>query len=231
MAANKTVIITGASGNLGKAAVSKFLGEGYRVIATVSPGKQLDYTPAGEVDVFQVDLTNEESATSFVATVIEKYNTINVALLLVGGFSAGDIFKTDGAALRKMYSLNFESAYFTTRPVFQQMVKQHAGRIVLIGARPALKPEEGKNVLAYTLSKSMLFRLAECLNVEGADKNVVVSVVAPGVIDTPSNRSYAKDADTSRWVKPEEIADVIANLVSENNRSMVEPVVKLFGNA
>lgn len=231
-AMKKNVLITGASGNLGKAAVQKFLSEGYKVIATVSPGKKLGFDITGDVETFEADLTDEKNVEQVIAKVINEHKTIDAALLLVGGFAPGGINETDGASLKKMYSQNFETAYYTARPVFLQMVKQiGGGRIILIGARPALNAQDGKNLLSYALSKSLLFKLADFLNAEGSSKNVIASVVVPSTIDTPINRQSMPNAAFSNWVKPEEIAEVMAFITSANGKALRDPVFKVYGNA
>lgn len=227
----RTVIITGAAGNLGKAAVEKFLKEGCRVVGTVSPGKDLGYNVSGEMDVHAVDLTNEKDAEALVESVVRTHQTIDVAVFTVGGYGGGGIGKTDGAGLRKMYALNFETAYFLARPVFLKMLKQASGgRIVLVGSRTALEPAQGKNALAYTLSKSLLFNLAACLNAEAAGKNVVTSVVVPSVLDTPENRKSMPGGNFSEWVKPEHAADIVYFITSEQGKPLSEPLVKIYGN-
>jgi NAD(P)-dependent dehydrogenase (short-subunit alcohol dehydrogenase family) len=227
---SKNILITGASGNLGKATVEKFLSTGNQVIATISPGKSLGFNATGNLQTAEADLTNEESVNGMVSGVIEKYKTIDAAVLLVGGFAMGNIHNTDGVALRKMISLNFETAYYCARPVFLQMQQQPAGgRIVLIGARPALQAKDGKGAMAYALSKSLLFRLAEMLNAESANKKIITSVVVPSTIDTPVNRKDMPDADFTAWVKPEEIAEVIEYAVS--NPVLREPIFKVYGNS
>ena len=85
----KNVIITGASGNLGKATVEKFITEGYKVIATVSPGKTLPFDPAGDLETYEADLRNERRVEEVIRQIISKHKTIDAALLLVGGFAAG----------------------------------------------------------------------------------------------------------------------------------------------
>jgi len=225
----KTVLITGASGNLGKACVEKFLAEDYKVLATVSPGKTLGFNLSG-VETFEADLANETSVENVIGLITSTYK-IDTALLLVGGFAMGTIKDTNNAALQKMFSLNFNTAYFTARPVFNHMMTNSAGRIVMVGARPALIAADGKATVAYSLSKSLIFKLAELLNAEGASNNVVSHVIVPSIIDTPVNRADMPNANFSDWVKPEEIAETIFYLCSDKGSAVRDTVVKLYGRS
>src|SRR5438105_13775255 len=88
---NKTVIITGANGNLGAAVTKEFLDKGYKVVATVATEAMKNDIAAQEnIEVAVVDLTNEEATNSFVQQAIDTYKTIDAALLLVGGFAMGN---------------------------------------------------------------------------------------------------------------------------------------------
>ena len=228
----KTVIITGASGNLGKACVEKFLQEGYKVIVTVTPGKTLGLEVTGMVETHEADLTNEGSVDKVIANIIKQNNTIDAALFLVGGYASGGIKETDGAVVRKMFNLNFDTAYFVARPLFQHMLQQtNGGRIIFVGARPALSAKDAKRSLGYALSKSLLFTLADVLNEEGSAANVTASVVVPSTIDTPPNRQSMPKADFTAWVKPEEIADAMAHLCSQESNAWRETVIKVYGRA
>src|ERR1700680_2539477 len=113
---SKTVIITGANGNLGTATLKKFLDEKYRVIAVDRANNFLDF--AGSDPLFElhgVDLTNEKAVGSFVEECIAKHGHISGVLMLAGGFAMGGIDTTGREELSNMYSLNFESAYFLSR--------------------------------------------------------------------------------------------------------------------
>lgn len=227
----KNALITGASGNLGKATVDKFLKEGYNVLATVTPGKTLGFAAAG-VQLYEADLTDENSVNTVVKQIIADHSSLDAALLLVGGYAPGTMQNTDGTLLKKMIALNFDTAYFVARPVFQQMLTQpNGGRIVLVGSRPALHPKEGKNSFAYALSKSLIFKLADFLNAEGSSKNVTASVIVPSTIDTEVNRNAMPDKDFTAWVKPEEIAESIAFLCSEHGKPLREAVLKIYNRA
>jgi NAD(P)-dependent dehydrogenase (short-subunit alcohol dehydrogenase family) len=226
----KNVLITGAAGNLGKAVVRQFLGEDYRVIMTVEPGKDPAFKPSENLAIFEADLQDETHSRSVVDQIVTRYKTIDVALLLVGGFAAGGLDEADGTAVKKLIALNFDTAYFVARPVFQHMLDAKVeGRIFVVGARPALFPNEGKDYLAYSLSKSMLFKLAEFLNAAGSTANIVTSVIVPGTIDTPANREAMPTADFTKWVAPEEIARTVAFYCNDENRSLREPILKFFG--
>jgi NAD(P)-dependent dehydrogenase (short-subunit alcohol dehydrogenase family) len=228
----KNIIITGANGALGTAVVKKFLDSGYLVIAVDRSGKRPDYVKDNpQYEAHKVNLDNEEETLAFAKEAIKKYGKIDGALLLAGGFAMGDIHATDGKALKKMFSLNFETAYNIARPLFQHMLQNGYGRIVFIGSRPAMVAAEGKSKLGYTLSKAMLFKLAELLNAEAKGKNVVTSVLAPSTIDTAENRESMPDAHFENWVKAEQIADVLEFICSEKGDAVREPVYKLYNNA
>jgi NAD(P)-dependent dehydrogenase (short-subunit alcohol dehydrogenase family) len=149
----------------------------------------------------------------------------------VGGFAMGDIAGTSTGDIMKQYKLNFETAYNMVRPIFIEMKKQNTGRIFLVGSRPGLDATSGKGMIAYGLAKSLVFRLAELMNEEGKAHNIVTSVIIPGTIDTPQNRLAMPDADFSKWVSAEEIANTISFFCSEGARSIREPLIKMYGNS
>jgi len=227
-----SIIVTGASGNLGRAIVDKFLSLGYRVMGTVIPNDPVPIEIGDpKFSKITVDLGDENVAGKFVQSCIQSNNAIEAAVLTVGGFAMGKIADTTSADIFKQYRLNFETAYHVARPIFQQMLQQGYGRIFLIGSRPGLDMHNSKGMVAYGLTKSLLFRLAELMNDEAKGKNVVVSVVVPSTIDTPQNRKSMPKADPSKWVKPESIADVIAFYCSEEASILREPVIKVYGES
>lgn len=232
MTGQKTVIITGANGNLGTAVTRAFLDKAYRVLATVAEESMKKDMPVHDaLETFVVNLADEEEATAFIQTAIQKNGQIDGALLLVGGFAMGNIDKTPGSEIKKQITLNFETAYYSVRPLFIHMMEKKAGRLVLIGARPAINPAQGKDLLAYGLSKSLLFRLAEFLNEEAHGKNVAVAVVVPSTLDTALNRKSMPEKNPDDWVKPEALARVLEFIVSDQASILREPVFKVYNNA
>lgn len=224
----KNILITGANGNLGQACTQRFRAAGYQIIAIVSPGKK--HTQPPEIFTYEADLTNEQTITDIINSIYQQHRTIDAALLLAGGYTWGPLSETSISTIKKMLSVNFETTFPCAQKVFEKMSSQPGGgRIVMIGARPSLVANEAKKNVAYALSKSLIFKLAEILNAAGKEKNIVTSVIVPSIIDTPVNRKDMPDADFSKWVTPEQIADTIHFIVSQS--ALREPIIKLYGGA
>lgn len=229
----KNIIITGAKGNLGKAVVTKFMENDYRVFGTISE-KETTHNDINNsnLEFHMVDLMDTSSSAKFVDLVIDKNKSIEGAVLTVGGFKPGKITDTTKDDFEKMFALNFTTALNIVQPLLKQMLSQKAGgRIVLIGAKPGMLAGEAKNAVAYGLSKSLLFRLAEVINQEGKAKNVFAHIIVPGTIDTPQNRAAMPDANFNNWVKAEEIANLIAFIFSGEATALRDPVIEITGNA
>ena len=228
----KTAIVTGASGNLGQAVVTKFIAEGYNVVGTVIPNDLVPINfPPENFEKAVVDLTDEDDTQKFVNAVIAKYEAIDVAIFTVGGFAMGSIADTASSDILEQYRLNFETAYNIARPVFLQMMKQDSGRLFFIGARPGLAASNSEGMVAYGLAKSLVIRLTELINIEAKGKNVVASVVVPSTIDTPQNRESMPKADFNSWVKPEHIAATIHFYCTNEAAALREPVIKVYNNS
>ncbi|NCI51443.1 SDR family NAD(P)-dependent oxidoreductase [Sediminibacterium roseum] len=228
----KTVIITGANGNLGTAVTQTFLNKGYRVIATVFEEKMIaEFISHTNLDVRVVNLSDDGATAGFIASVIRQYEKIDAALMLVGGFAMGGIDATAVADIDKQISLNFKTAYHVTQPVLQHMKAHGAGRLVFIGARPAIEASQGKDMVAYGLSKSLLFKLAEYINAENKGSNITATVVAPSTLDTPLNRKSMPNTDPEIWVKPAALAEILEFVVSDKSEVIREAVLKVYNNA
>ena len=222
------ILVTGASGNVGKAIVEKLVSENQHVIAAVSPRSSGMYEGQKLVESVTVDATDEQQVESLVRAVSEKYTPLIGLVATVGGFTAGSFSNTGIRQLQQMISLNFYTAYTFAKAVAAQMSNQEdGGRMVFIGSRPALDPGEGKLVLAYALSKSLLFELSACINADSAETKVSASVLVPGTIDTDPNRKSMPGADFSKWTKPSDLAAKAWHLISGTDFSVSDAVVKM----
>lgn len=227
-----TIIITGANGNLGTAVTKVFLDKGYKIIATVhTEAAKKEMPEHSNLQVEVVNLANEAETVSFIEASINVHKKIDGALLLAGGFAMGNMAATKNEDIKKQISLNFETAYHVARPLLAHLLQNNYGRLVFIGARPAINAVNGKDLIAYGLSKSLLFKLAEYINEEAKGKDVTATVVVPSTIDTPLNRKSMPGADSNNWVKPEALAEIIEFVCSDKSSALKETVLKVYNNA
>jgi NAD(P)-dependent dehydrogenase (short-subunit alcohol dehydrogenase family) len=210
--AQKNIIITGATGNLGSATVGKFLQEGHTVSAIISHGKSLQSKK--NLFPYQADLVKEIEANSAVEKILSDHQHVYGAVLTVGGFTTGTIESTSINAIVKMMELNFYTTYNVIRPLIKYFKNRNEGRIVLVGALPALEPSGGKNAVAYALSKTLIFKLSEITEAEVSGMDIKTSVIVPNIIDTPANRAAMPSANFSLWRAPSAIANIIFDFIT-----------------
>ena len=227
-----SLIITGANGNLGLAVVNRLLEDGYHLLAASGQVGAGSLPDNERLDVIEVDLLDEEKAHQFAESCLQKHNDIQAAVLLVGGFAMGNLTGTDKAGLQKMIDLNFYSAYHIVRPLLKHFLSRpEGGRFILIGSRPGLNAEAGKDFFAYSLSKAMIFKLAEFINAEGNGKDVSATVIVPSTIDTPANRKSMPGADFSKWVPAKNIAEAISFSLSETGNMIRDNVIRIYNKS
>lgn len=227
---SQTILITGAAGALGTIVTRYFLEKDFRVVAITGPGSTPP-PPAAGCAVLEADLNDAEATLACVEQAIALQGTISGALLLAGGFAMGSITGTGTDHIKQQIALNFETAYHVARPLLKHFNERGSGRLVFVGARPALEPQAGKDMIAYALSKSLLFQLAEYINAEHKGTDITASVIVPSTINTAANRTAMPDADFSNWVSPEAIAETLAFLFTDAGRTLRQTVLKVYNNA
>ena len=215
--------------------MSTFLKQGAKVLSTYAVKDELDKSidlkdEYGDRLIYsKADVTKSKDMVKVAERVLKKYGRIDVLVNVVGGFAMAKITDTDQALWNKMMNMNLNSVYVSSRAVLPHMIKQKYGRIINIGARPALK---GVSMMsAYGASKAGVLNLTESMADELSEYNINVNAVIPGTIDTPRNRKDMPKADFTKWVKAEEIAQVISFLCSDEGSRISGAVVPVYGNA
>lgn len=231
---DQVVVVTGGAGNLGAAVTRAFYRAGARV-AVVDRQREMardvlgDDVPEGEYCAYVAgNLMDESSVADIVGTVIEKFNHIDVLVNIAGGYRAGTpVHETPLDTWDFMMNLNARTVFLMSRAVIPHMLTREYGKIVNIGARAALKGTA--NAGPYIASKMAVVRLTESMSAELKDKGINVNGILPGTIDTPANRVEMPNADFSRWVSPESIADVILFLASSQAAAIHGALVPVYG--
>ena len=112
-------------------------------------------------------------------------------------------------------------------PALPFLIESGRASIVNIGAMGAVKAGAGMG--AYAASKAGVTKLTEALAEELKDKGITVNALLPSIIDTPPNRADMPKADFDRWVKPEQLADVILFLVSDRASAITGALLPVTG--
>ncbi len=227
----RTILITGANGNLGTEVVKTLYEKGHDILATVGGGPLPDDFTKMTKDTRNVNLTDEAETQQYVQEITKQHPGLSAAVLLVGGFAMGSFKDTDAAAIDKQIALNFKTAYFVVRPLLEHFEKIGGGQFILVGARPGLDAAAGKNTVAYSIGKSLVFHLAELINAEGKGKHVTASVLVPSTIDTAPNRAAMPDANFSNWIKASDIAENIAFLLTDAGKTLRKTILKVYNEA
>ena len=229
---SRTVLITGAAGNLGKEVVSLLHKQGYRIIATIIEPQAPDYFSEMGVESHTLNLLDEEAVTQWAETLATAHPELDAFIALAGGYTPGDLAQTSGAAIDKMINLNFKTVFFLTKALFPHFERAASGgQFVYIGARPAMQAADGIHNMAYALSKSLIFRLSEQINAMGHGKKISATTIVPSTIDTALNRSSMPDADFSSWVKAGHLAESIAFVLSDAGRNLRQSVLQMYNEA
>ena len=212
----RIAIVTGGSGALGRVVVSALAAKGFDV-ARIDHG-QAKVTQAGVLDIGGVDLTDSTAAETAVAKTVAAFGGADVLINIAGGFTWQTVVDGDPANWVRMQAMNLTTAVTMTRAALPELLKRPGARIVNIGAGAAITAAAGMG--AYAASKAGVHRLTESLAAELADRDITVNAILPSIIDTPTNRRDMPDADTSTWVSPQAVADVLLFLASAESRAI-----------
>ena len=221
----KIIVITGASGALGKVVVAMARARGAR-IAEIDHAESTTSADTNVLAIGGVDLSDATQARQAIDAVATHFGGIDGLINIAGAFTFEMIADGDDKSWETMHRLNLMTALNTSRAAIPFLVKSPAGRIVNVGAMGAL--QAGAGMGPYAASKAGVHRLTEALAAELKGK-VTVNAVLPSTIDTPANRRDMPDADASKWVRADELAEVILFLASDAASAITGALVPVIG--
>lgn len=218
----KVVLVTGAAGNLGRAVAQAFAEQGAALVLVELDRKRLQQVHGNDSEtqlLAAADLRSAAPAAEVVKTAVSRWGRIDVLANIAGGFRMGEaVHESSDETWQLMFDLNLRTLLNMSRAVVPAMLSSGGGRIVNVGANGALRG--GALMGAYAATKSGVIRLTESMAAELGKQGINVNCVLPTIIDTPENRAAMPDADTSGWVAPAALADVIRFLASDAARAV-----------
>src|ERR1700688_1864497 len=221
----KVVVVTGALGALGKVVAETALARGARVAGIDHAASQVPAT-ANRIEFGGVDLSDAAQAKTAIDAVASHFGKCDALINIAGGFAFEAVAEGDPKTWQRMYALNVLTALNASRSALPHLAASAAGRIINIGAMGAL--QAGAGMGAYAASKAGVHRLTEALAAEWKGK-ITVNAVLPSIIDTPANRASMPSADFAKWVTPQELADVILFLASDEASAVTGALLPVSG--
>jgi NAD(P)-dependent dehydrogenase (short-subunit alcohol dehydrogenase family) len=218
------IVVTGAAGALGRAVAAR-LAEGGARVAAIDHAPQAPEGAKVALHLGGIDLRDPQAARAALDRVASELGGIDGLANIAGGFAWETIAEGDPETWDRLYFLNVKTALNASRAALPHL--REGGAIVNVGAASAAKAELGMG--AYAASKSGVARLTESLAAELKGKGIRVNAVLPSIIDTPANRADMPDADHGRWVRPGELAEVIAFLLSPAASAVTGAAIPVTG--
>lgn len=226
----KVVVVTGGTGKLGSSLVRAFHAAGARlVVPDRKMGHTLEMFPelAGSADhllIDGIDVTDPELMERCVQSVADQFGRIDILVNTVGGYRQGaPLHETQLETWDFLLNINARSVFISSRAVIPLMLRNGGGRIVNIGSYAALAGRKGEGV--YSAAKSAVLRLTESMAADYGSQNIQVNAVLPAALVSDADLQ----ADPTRGVTPESVAQVVLFLCSEAGRIINGASIPAFG--
>ncbi|QDG53702.1 SDR family NAD(P)-dependent oxidoreductase [Persicimonas caeni] len=218
----QTVVVTGAKGALGSTVAERFLQAGCTVVGVDlglgNDGKPFADTERDNLHWIEINLSEAQAVRDGVAAIADEVGPIDAVVNCAGGFRWTLIGDAKDEDIDFLIDANLRSALLLVREVVPGMKERDYGRVVLISSKSTLNPGTGEG--PYAATKAALNALTKSVAAEVAELDVTINAVLPSIIDTPANREEMPDADHDKWVKREQLAELIYSLT----QSVGEPI-------
>ncbi len=235
---NKVVIITGSASGIGLATAKRFAKEGAKIVlADINADKlkeaETEVRSAGAADVWisECDVSSEQNVEATVDGAIKNLGGFDVMVNNAGMMIFKKIEEQTADDWTKILNVDLMGAFFFTKQAFLKM--KNGGAIVNVSSIHAV--ETTPNVATYAAAKSAVLSLTRSASVEGKPKNIRVNAVLPGAIDTPmlwdnpNVKAGLEKIEMTDVGKPEDIADVIVFLASDQAAFVQGAAIRVDG--
>ena len=245
----KVALITGGAGAIGVATARRFVRDGAMVVvADLDPGRleralatARDDGIGSSMEAVAIDVTSEADVAAKVAQVVDRHGRIDVLFTSAGVLVSGSVTETSFADWQRTLAVNLTGSFLCARAVLPSMVAAGRGSIVLMSSISGIVAEPA--IAAYCASKGGIVMLGRQMAVDYGRLGIRVNVICPGWIDTPFNDPAIEQAGgmeavqpfietmvpIGRQGQPDEVADVVAFLASDDSRLMTGSVVVADG--
>lgn len=221
-----TALVTGGTGALGSAVTSELVRRGWRVVVPWVDEQELGRLDGHErLELVAADLFEADACRRCVEACGP---TLRGVVNLVGGFASGQpVEHTPAEEFEAQFRLNLRPTYLVTQAALPVLRAAGGGSIVCVSSRSALRPFAG--AAGYCASKAAVATLAQVVAEEGRADGIRCNAILPSVIETPANREAMGPG--AKMVPPEQIARVVAFLLSDDAAATSGAAIPVFGDA
>ena len=239
---NKVALITGANRGIGKQIAITLAKQGFDIALNYRTANDSLSETIKEIESYGVqclavqgDVSVFEDCEDITKQIIEKFEKIDV-LVNNAGITKDMLFmRMKQEDFKQVIDVNLIGTYNMTKNVSQYMIKQRSGRIINISSVVGLLGNAGQ--ANYSASKAGIIGFTKSLAKELAGRNILVNAVAPGFIETDMTNVLKDDVKTNilnsiplkREGKPEEVANVVKFLASEDSSYITGQVISVDG--
>jgi NADP-dependent 3-hydroxy acid dehydrogenase YdfG len=229
-------IVTGAASGIGAAVARELAAPGVRIVLGTLPGEGLDSVLAdtaaagAEAVAVEADVRDAAQALGIAATAEERFGRIDLLVACAGVVDRGPVAEGDPERWRAVVETNLLGAAYCVRGVLPAMLRQTAGHVVLIASVSGRESYVGEPL--YIASKWGLVGFGHALREEVGPAGVRVTLIEPGLVDTPLTRGSAAVRpllEASEPLRPEDVARAVAYAYAQPaNVAISELVVRAF---
>jgi len=231
----KRVLVTGASGGIGKAIAENLAIGGYSVVAHYNSNSVAAEALLGkgyDLNLLQCDLRNRTQCRNVIENDIEQ-NGAYYGIVTCAGICSDAAFPAlTEEDWDKVIDTNLNGFFNIVHPAIMPMCRAKKGRIVAISSVAGITGNRGQ--VNYSASKAGLIGAVKALAVELASRSITVNCVAPGLIETDMLKNVPLDVvlptiPMQRIGKPHEVAAVVEFLLSESASYITRQVISVNG--
>lgn len=242
----KVAVITGATGGIGFAVAKRLGKDGFTVIlnglSDEDGAEKLKELTADGVtaEYYSFDVTNEDEVNTYINKIGQKYGKIDVVVNNAGGLGGRSRFEDMTTEFyRSVMALNLDSTFFVSRAAIPYLKKGENASIINYTSNAGWNAG-GPGAGIYGTSKAGVHAITRALAKDLAEYNIRVNAVSPGTIDTPFHAqikatkpevfaSWKDNIMLGRLGQPEEVANVVAFLASDNASFITAETIQIGG--
>ena len=218
------VLLTGASSGIGAATAQLMAARGARLLVSGRDVAALDrIAQACDAVALPADLANPAQCDELASCAEAVHGRVDVVVLNAGIGWAGPFHEMPDAAIRSLVDVNLNAPMILSRALLPGMLKRESGHVALVGSIAGLTGVAHEAV--YAATKAGLSIFAESLRLECAGRSVGVSLIVPGVVDTPffARRGTPYTRRTPRPVTPQLVAKTLVRAIERDRAQVVVP--------